>query len=136
MNKLTVIGNLTKNPELRKVRGVNGETAVLDFDVAVNGYRKGEKTVTYYRWTAWGKRAELIAQYTAKGSKIYLESDDEGPVAEMYTRKDGTTAIMMKATVAVNEFLDRKPEGAPAAQPANAPAAEPAAPADNDDLPF
>ena len=131
MKKLTIIGNLTKDPELKTVKGANGETKVLDIDVAVNSYENGEKVVTYFRLTAWGKTAESIAQYTKKGSKIYVEA--ERIKAVPFNRKDGTLGATIEGTIVEHEFLNSKPDGT-TAQPATA--AEPAAPAENDDLPF
>ena len=41
MNKLTIIGNLTRDPELRSVTTANGPVSVCDFTVAVNSRRRG-----------------------------------------------------------------------------------------------
>jgi single-strand DNA-binding protein len=75
LNKVTLIGNTTKDPELRYTpQG----TAVCSFSVATNrewkdstGQKKEE--ATFHRIVAWSKLAEIISQYVKKGSKIYLE---------------------------------------------------------------
>jgi single-strand DNA-binding protein len=75
LNKVTIIGNTTKDPELRYTpQG----TAVCTFSVATNrewtdsaGQKKEE--ATFHRVVAWSKLAEIISQYLKKGSKVYLE---------------------------------------------------------------
>ena len=74
LNKVLIIGNLTKDPELKALpSGVK----VASFSVATNkSYKKdGEKkdTVEYHNITSFGKQAELIVQYMKKGSQIYIE---------------------------------------------------------------
>lgn len=75
LNKVSLIGNVTKLPELRYTpQG----TAVCSFSIATNrewkdstGQKKEE--ATFHRIIAWSKLAEIIAQYVVKGSKVYLE---------------------------------------------------------------
>lgn len=75
LNKVTLIGNLTRDPELRYTpQG----TAVSQFGLATNrdwttaqGERKEE--VQYHRIIAWSKLAELCSQLLVKGSKVYVE---------------------------------------------------------------
>ncbi len=75
LNKVTLIGNLTRDPELRYTpQG----TAVCQFGLATNrdwttaqGERKEE--VQYHRIIAWSKLAELCSQLLVKGSKVYVE---------------------------------------------------------------
>lgn len=75
LNKATLIGNLTKDPELRYTP--NG-SAVCSFSIATNrewkdstGAKKDE--ATFHRIVAWSKLAEIISQYVKKGSKVYVE---------------------------------------------------------------
>ena len=78
MNNLTVIGRMTKDPNLRKVP-VNGkETPVLNFTVAVDdGFRtdeNGKKLDTeFFRVTAWRGAAEAIAKNCPKGREIAIK---------------------------------------------------------------
>lgn len=75
LNKVTLIGNATKDPELKYTpQG----TAVCSFSIATNrewkdstGQRKEEATFT--RVVAWSKLAEIISQYLVKGSRAYIE---------------------------------------------------------------
>ena len=66
MNKIILIGNLTRDPELRTTQsGVN----VCDFTLAVN--RKGKaEGVDYFRVTCWRGLADIAGKYLAKGKKV------------------------------------------------------------------
>src|SRR3989304_4876555 len=75
LNKLQLIGNLTKDPEMRYTS--NG-SAVTNFSIATNRQWKDSSgkendEVTFHRVVAWGKLAEICSQYLKKGSKVYAE---------------------------------------------------------------
>ena len=76
VNKVILIGNLGRDPELRYTQG--GQ-AVANFSLATsenwNDKTSGEKVerTEWHRITAWGKTAELCAQYLAKGRTVYVE---------------------------------------------------------------
>ena len=139
MNKLTIIGNLTRDPELRTTSsGVN----VCTFTVAVNRRRSGNSNqpeADFFRVSAWRQLGENCQRYLAKGRKVAVV----GAVSvQPYTGNDGTTRASLEVTADDVEFLSSRNEDAgyaPAApsQPA------PAAPAmngfeevDDEDLPF
>ena len=102
MNKLTIIGNLTKNPELRTT--TSGKN-VCDFTVAVNRRRpqEGQPEADYFRVTVWNERAEVCAKYLEKGKKVCVI----GSVSvRTYTGNDGTTRASLEVTdVSEVEFL-------------------------------
>lgn len=64
MNSVTMIGNLTKDPQINWAK--NGE-AIAHFDIAVNRIKDG---VDYFRVTVFGKQAENCERYLAKGRKV------------------------------------------------------------------
>jgi len=75
-NKITVLGNLTRNPELNYTpQG----TPVCTLKVASNDRERDPKTreyverATFFRATAWGPKAEVIAKHFVRGSEIYIE---------------------------------------------------------------
>lgn len=75
LNKVMLIGNLTRDPELRYT---SKGTAVCNFGLATNRYwvtDEGEKKeeVEFHRIVAWNKLAELCSQLLAKGRKAYVE---------------------------------------------------------------
>lgn len=76
LNRATVIGNITRDPELRNTP--NGQ-AVTSFSVATNRRWKNQATnefqeaTEYHDVVAWGKAAEFIANFLKKGNKIYVD---------------------------------------------------------------
>ena len=113
MNKLTIIGNLTRKPELRTTSaGVN----VCDFTVAVNRRNRnkdaqnGQPDADFFRVTAWRERGELCAKWLDKGSKVFVV----GPVSvRTYTANDGSARASMEVTADEVEFLNRAGTSAP-----------------------
>ena len=107
MNKLTIIGNLTRDPELRTTP--NGYT-VCDFSVAVNRRRgqnaaNGQPETDFFRVTAWRQLGETCAKYLAKGRKVCVM----GPVtARTYQANDGTTRVSLEVTAEDVEFLSSR----------------------------
>lgn len=75
VNKVILIGNLTRDPE---VRYTPKGTAVADIALACNRVRTGDdgnriEEVTYVDVTLWGRTAELSGQYLSKGRPVYIE---------------------------------------------------------------
>ena len=76
LNRAQVIGNITRDPELRYTP--NGQ-AVTSFSVATNRRWKSQasgefqEATEYHDVVAWGKAAEFIANYLKKGNKIYVD---------------------------------------------------------------
>jgi single-strand DNA-binding protein len=126
MNKLTIIGNLTRDPELRVTpSGVN----VCDFSVAVNRKQSAQQRANgqqqeadFFRVTAWRELGENCSKYLAKGRKVAVI----GPVSvRTYTGNDGITRASLEVTADEVEFLTPRGDAtapAPAAQGAPAPA--------------
>ena len=75
LNKVMLIGNLTRDPELRYTpKG----TAVADIALAINRVWNNEQNqrqeeTTFVDITLWGRQAEVVQQYVTKGSPIYIE---------------------------------------------------------------
>ena len=141
MNKLTIIGNLTRDPEPRVTStGVN----VCTFTVAVN--RRGRRDdqnaqpeADFFRVTAWRQLADVCAKFLSKGRKVCVV----GPVSvHTYTGNDGATRASLEVTAEDVEFLSSRNDGEAGAYnaPAAAPAAEPQAAGftavETDELPF
>ena len=75
LNRAMLIGNLTRDPELRKT--ANGQS-VASFSIATNRSfttQTGEKKeqADYHNIVAWGRLAEICAQYLTKGKKVYVD---------------------------------------------------------------
>ena len=87
MNKVILIGRLTKDPELKFTPGSG--TAVTTLTLAVDNYnsKSGEKSADFIPVVIWGKQAENTAQYMSKGSQIAVS----GRISvRTYDAKDGT----------------------------------------------
>ena len=73
MNKILLIGRLTKDPELRYTQS---GTAVASFTLAVNRSftnQNGEREADFINCVAWQKAAEFVSQYFKKGQQMALE---------------------------------------------------------------
>ena len=133
MNKLIVIGNLTRDPETRVV---DAENSCCTFTVAVNRrVRKGQHPqADFFRVTAWRSLGEICQQYLAKGRKVMVEGSVR---AHAYSDGHGEPRASLEITADNVEFLTpRAAAGAPAddgyAPPTDADFVE----TDEDDLPF
>lgn len=106
MNKLTIIGNLTRDPELRTL---NSGVSVCTFTVAVNRRRKveGQPEADFFRVSAWRQLGESCAKYLSKGRKVAVV----GAVGvQTYQSNDGTTRASLEVTADDVEFLSSRNE--------------------------
>lgn len=126
MNKAILIGNVGKEPEIRKTQS---GISVANFSLATSKKVKGEDKTEWHRIVVWDKLAEIIEKYVKKGDKVMIEGEIETREYEKDGRKVYTTEIRAWNM----EMLGGKSE----------PAKEPANPTNNidlndipDDLPF
>lgn len=125
LNKIFLIGNLTRDPD---VRYTPQGTAVAQFGVATNrdwvtaqGERKEE--VQYHRIVAWSKLAELCKQLLTKGAKVFVEGRI---VYRKFTGKDGVERQVTEIVVDDMKLLSsRRDHSEPHEAQTEAPAAEP-----------
>ena len=104
LNKIFLIGNLTRDPELRYTPS---GLAVTTFTVAVNrNYttQSGEKKedVTFMRVVVWGKRAEVCGEYLNKGSLAFVEGRIQ---SRNWQAQDGTTRNTVEVVANNVQFL-------------------------------
>ena len=110
MNKMELIGNLTKDPETRTVKGINGEAKVTNFTVAANDGFGDRKQTLFVRVTAWNGFGEMCAKYLRKGSKVFAA----GPVTvNAYINNEGKAAGQLEMKLDNIEFLSRAGDAAP-----------------------
>lgn len=117
MDKITFIGNLGNDPEMRYTP--SGQ-AVTTFPVAVtrrwtgSDGEKKEQTL-WLRVSVWGKQAESANQYLSKGKKIYgegeLTPDEKTGGPRVYQRKDGEFGASFEVRATRIEFLSPKSAG-------------------------
>ncbi len=111
MNRLTIIGNLTHDPELRTTP--SGDS-VCSFSVAVNRRQRrdaqnnGQPEADFFRVSAWRQLGENCAKYLAKGRKVAVV----GSVSvRTYQANDGTTRATMEVNATDVEFLSSRNDG-------------------------
>ena len=73
MNSVNVIGRLTKPNEPKQYNSQNGGGLMLKNTIAIKGKKKDESY--FIDFTAWGKTAEYLAQYSNKGDKIAISGE-------------------------------------------------------------
>ena len=119
MNKIILIGNLTRDPESRTTP--SGHT-VCNFDIAVNDRRGGQDNTLYFRVAAWDRTGESCQRYLSKGRKVFVA----GPLsARTYQANDGTTRVSLEVNANDVEFLSSRNDdmaGGYSAPAASAPA--------------
>ena len=99
MNKVILIGRLTKEPELRYAAGSG--TAVTRFTIAVNRQFKKDEA-DFINCVAWNKTAETIAQYFTKGRPIAIVGHMQ---TGSYDTQDGTKRYTTDVAVESFEFV-------------------------------
>ena len=102
MNKVILIGNLTKDAELSFVKGTG--SAITKFNLAVSRGYKDKNETDFINCVVFGKIAENVAQYTAKGSKVAVEGSLR---INNYTDKDGNKRSFTEIYVNNIEFLNK-----------------------------
>lgn len=109
-NKVILVGNLGRDPELRYTpQG----TPVCSFSMATNERRK-DKTgemqdhTTWFKVTLWNRTAEAASQYLEKGRPVYIEGRLR---VEEYTDRDGKTRHSLEVNGTDMQFIGYKQEG-------------------------
>ena|SRR3712207_4642208 len=104
MNKVTLIGRLTKDPNLRFTPGAG--TAVTTFTLAVNRKfkKEGYPEADFIPIVVWGKMAENTANYMAKGGQVGIA----GRIETRSYEKDGTRHYVTEVIAEEVEFLGNK----------------------------
>ncbi len=109
MNKLTIIGNATKDAELRTT--ATGKN-VCTFTVAVNRRKKvdGQPEADFFRVSAWDQLGENCAKYVSRGKKVAVI----GSVGcHVYTNSKGEAQANLEVLANEVEFLSAKDENKP-----------------------
>lgn len=130
LNKVMIIGNLGKDPEMRFT--ANG-SAVANFSVAVSRqYSAGDgerrEETEWFRVVAWNKLAELCNQYLQKGRRVYVEGRLQ---TRSWDGQDGQKRYSTEVIANEVQFLDRAASGVEARE-----GGEGEFSSDPDDLPF
>jgi len=135
VNKVILIGNLGRDPELRHTQD---GTAVANLSLATtekwkdrNSGEQQERT-EWHRLNVWGKQAEIAAEYLTKGRQIYVE----GALQTRKWEKDGVERYTTEIKVLRFQMLGKKGDGGGSSE-APKQEEESGRPApDADDIPF
>ena len=150
MNKVYLIGNLTRDPEMRST---NTGISVCNFSIAVNrrfrNAQTGQQETDFFNIVAWRQLAELCSRYLAKGRKVAVSGSIQ---TRSYEAQDGSKRTAFDIVADEVEFLSAAQGNAssgdyaamsspaPVAPRAQAPAFSPAdagfTQVDDDELPF
>lgn len=106
MNKVILMGRLTRDPEVRYTQGDNA-SAVARFSLAIDRKFKkdGEQTADFISCVAFGKTGEFIEKYGRKGTKFVVEGRIQ---TGSYTNKDGQKVYTTDVVVEQVEFAESK----------------------------
>lgn len=106
MNKVFLIGNLTRDPELSSTQS---GISVCRFSIAVNRRRtgEGEQQTDFFNVTAWRGTGENVARFCKKGNKVAVTGSVQ---IRTYETNDGTKRTVVDVVAEEVEFLSPKPD--------------------------
>lgn len=105
MNKVILMGRLTRDPEVRY--GQANNTAVCRYSIAVDRRfkRDGEPDADFFNCTVFGKGAEFAEKYLKKGTKVVVSGRIQ---QDNYTNKNGEKVYSVQVIVEEQEFAESK----------------------------
>lgn len=106
MNKVILMGNLTRDPEIRYSQG-DSSLAIAKFSIAVNRRfsRQGDTDTDFFNCTAFGKQAEFVEKYFRQGSRMLLTGRVQN---DNYTNRNGEKVYSVQIIAEEIEFAERK----------------------------
>lgn len=114
MNKIILLGNMTRNPKTtRKTTEDGNEVVITKFDLAVNrrAKREGEADADFFHCTSFGKQAEFVERYFHSGSRVLVIGRVQN---NNYTTKDGNKVYGFSIITEEVEFAQKKSAERPA----------------------
>ena len=106
MNKIILMGRLTRDPEVRYSQG-ESSLAIARFSIAVDRRfkRQGEPEADFFNCTSFGKQAEFVEKYLKQGTKILLSGRVQN---DNYTNKEGQKVYSVQIIAEEIEFAESK----------------------------
>src|ERR1700690_1647229 len=109
-NRVILVGNLTRDPELRYLQS---GMAVTDIGLAVNDRRKGQngewiEETTFVDVTVWGRTAEVMGEYLSKGSPVLIEGRLK---LDTWEAQDGQKRSKLKVVCERMQMLGARGQG-------------------------
>ena len=106
LNRVILVGRLTRDPELRRTN--TNDTPVATFTIAVDNKMKnpdGTRGTTFLNCVVWNQQADNVAKFCRKGNLVGV---DGSLVQRNYDRKDGTKATVIEVRCDSVTFLEPK----------------------------
>ena len=109
MNKIILMGRLTRDPEIRYSQG-DSQFAIGRFSLAVDRRfkRQGDPDADFFNCTAFGRQAEFVEKYLKQGTKILLTGRVQN---DNYTNKNGEKVYSVQIVAEEIEFAESKGQG-------------------------
>lgn len=106
MNKVIMMGRLTRDPEVRYSQGAS-QTAVARFSLAVDRRwkREGEPDADFFNCTVFGRQADFVEKYLRQGTKVVITGRVQN---DNYTNKEGQKVYSVQIIVEEIEFAESK----------------------------
>lgn len=122
MNKVILMGRLTRDPEVRYASGDN--LAIARYTLAVDRrfHRDGEATADFINCVTFGRAAEFAEKYLRQGTKIVVSGRIQ---TGSYTNRDGHKVHTTEIVVEEQEFAEGKNAGSGSSRPQPAPETDP-----------
>lgn len=136
LNKVLLMGNLGKDPEVRTFEGGNKVTTLA---LATNRFYKAKdgspvEETEWHNVVLWGNLAELAEKYLTKGRQVFIEGRIR---TRQYDDKEGVKRYITEVVAENMTFVGSRPEGqGPGAKTMSEPPATGDVPTVEDDLPF
>ena len=121
MNKVILMGRLTRNPDIRYSQGEKS-TCIARYTLAVNRryHRDGEAEADFINCVAFGKNGEFAEKYLKQGTKIVISGRIQ---TGSYTNRDGVKVYTTDVVVEEHDFAESKAASSQAVNYGSAPAA-------------
>lgn len=103
INRVTLIGNLGRDPEINYLG--NSNTKVANLSIATTEHRKEKKYTEWHNVTLFGKAAEIAERFLKKGSQAYVEGRLQ---TEKYEDRNGIERQVTKIVAHSLKILDKK----------------------------
>lgn len=111
MNKIILLGNMTREPKTTRKKNEDGsETVITKFDMAVNrrAKREGDADADFFHCTSFGKQAEFVEKYFHSGSRVLVVGRVQN---NNYTTKEGNKVYGFSIITEEVEFAQKKSVG-------------------------
>ena len=107
MNKVSLVGNVVNDLELKEYKNDEGEAKYVRFTLAINEYsvRKNERIATFVEVVAFGKKAVILAHNVGKGSKLAVEGKLR---TSSYLNSEGEKKYKVDIILSEFTFIDSK----------------------------